>query len=51
MVLSIGSSGVVGIGALALIIGTLRLWSGQSFSGHLGAVLPLMRVNGLGEGT
>ena len=26
------------------------LWSGRSFSGHLGAVFPIMRINGLGEG-
>ena len=28
----------------------LRLWSGQSFSGHLEAVFPITRINGLGKG-
>ena len=45
------SGAVVGVGALALVIGALRLWSGQSFPGHFRAAFPIMRIDGLGEGT
>ena len=27
------------------------LWSGQGFSGHLGAAFPITRIDGLGKGT
>ena len=45
--ISIGSGVGVGVGALALIVGVLRLWSSWGFSGHFGAVFPVMRVDGL----
>ena len=46
----VGSGGVAGVGALALVIGALRLWSGRSFSGHFGVVFPITRINGLSKG-
>ena len=48
--IGVGSSGVAGVGAFALVIGALRLWGAQSFPGHFRAAFPVMRVNGLGEG-
>ena len=41
----VGSGGVAGVGTLALVIGALRLWSGWSFSGHLRASFPVMRID------
>ena len=46
----VGSSGVAGVGTLALVIGALGLWSGQSFPGHFGVAFPITRIDGLGEG-
>ena len=43
-------SGVVGVGALALVVGALGLWSSWSFSGHFGTAFPITRINGLGKG-
>ena len=37
--------------ALPFIVRALILVGGWIFSGHLGAALPIMGVNGLGEGT
>ena len=44
-------SGVCFFVALPFIIGVFVLVGGQIFSGHLGTVLPISGVNGLGEGT
>ena len=44
-------SGVCFFVALPFIIRVLILVGGQIFSGHLGAVLPIVEVNGLGKGT
>ena len=46
----IWSGVVVHIGALAFVIGTVGLQSGQSFSGHLRVAFPITRIDGLGEG-
>ena len=48
--IGVGSGVVVVVGALALIVGALRLWSGWSFPGHFEVVFPVTRVDGLGEG-
>ena len=45
----VGSGGVAGIGALALVVGALRVQSGWSFPGHFRATFPVTRVNGLGK--
>ena len=50
ILVGVWSGGVVGVGALALIVGALGLWSGWSFSGHIGVAFPIMRINELGEG-
>ena len=45
----VGSGGVASVGALALVIGALGLWSTQSFPGHFGAVFPITRIDGLSK--
>ena len=45
----VGSGGVASVGALALVIGALGLWSTQSFPGHFGAVFKITRIDGLSK--
>ena len=46
----VGSGGVAGVGALALVIGAFGLQSSQGFPSHFGAAFPIMRIDELGEG-
>ena len=50
ILVGVWSGAVVGVGALALVIGALGLQSSQSFSGHFRVAFPIMRINGLGKG-